>query len=523
MSPSEQITATESGDPAPLYFDCYAVVGPRGKKDPRERWRTEELLAEMTHCGIHGALISHGLARHYDPAYGNRLLLAELARSDRLFGYWALLPDHVGEMPAPPELVREMRIHHIVAGKLYPKTHRFALDDRTCGRLLQALEAEQIPLLLEIAETDFTTVAALCERHPRLAVLLQGCWWDNERLLLPLLDSFENLYVEFSSLQANFVLERLAARLGPERLLLGTEAPIKSPGAAKALIDYADLDEHARVLIAGGNLARLLGTRPPRVHCSIPAGDRVLLAARAGRPVADLIPDADVIDAHAHPVHEGGAEVGVYSMPRGDIGSMFELYDRLEIRTTCISSWLGITADSHGGSTVTATAVRRNPHRTIGCATIDPNYVEDVAAEVDWVAAQPGLRGVKPYFPRNGIPYDDPSYRPWWEYANAHRRFALMHTSGPNFGRQIRSLAQTYPNVSFLLAHTCGSFATVREYAGFARDLPNVFFEITLTPVPPGGHRAPGGAGGRGAGPSSGRIARCATHGRSSVGWPTRT
>jgi len=36
----------------------------------------------MEHCGIHGTLISHRLAREYDPVYANRLPLDELKKSD---------------------------------------------------------------------------------------------------------------------------------------------------------------------------------------------------------------------------------------------------------------------------------------------------------------------------------------------------------------------------------------------------------------------------------------------------------
>jgi hypothetical protein len=250
-------------DPAPLYFDSFAIVGPRGRKDPRELWRTEELVAEMEHCGVHGALVTHGLAREYDPSYGNSLLMEELEKSERLFGCWVLLPDHLGEMPEPAELVREMRRNGIVAGKIHPNTHRFALDERTCGPLLKALEAKRIPLLIDDSETDHGTISRLCEGHPGLPVLLQGYRHGNERMLYPLLDSFKNLYVEFSSLQANFAIELLVDRYGPERLLLGTEGPVKSLGAAKAFIDYADIGDEDRALIAGGNLARLLGVRPP--------------------------------------------------------------------------------------------------------------------------------------------------------------------------------------------------------------------------------------------------------------------
>jgi predicted TIM-barrel fold metal-dependent hydrolase len=496
MSLAESDSSPVYEDPAPLYFDSYAIVGPHGKKDARELWRTEDVLSEMEHCGIHGALVTHGLAREYDPAYGNRLLMEELKKSERLFGCWVLLPDHLGEMAAPAELVREMRTEGIVAGKLHPNTHRFALDERTCGKLLDTLEGEGLPLLLDSDEVGLSTIAEICERHPRLAVLLQRFRHGQERLLYPLLDACENLYVEFSTFQSNNVIEMLVARYGPERLLFGTESPIKSPGAAKAMIDYASIGDDARRQIAGGNLARLLGVAPSRDRISLDSGDRVLAAVRSGRPVTELIPEADIIDAHAHPVHDGGKGVGYRPQPGGDIEGMLKIYDGMGVGTTCVASWLGIFGDSERGSDVTAAAIQSHPDRVIGYATVDPSYVEDVAAEVERVYRPPGMLGVKPYFPRNGVSYADPRYRPWWEYANAHHGFALVHPPqllqgnprgrpGPDFHPQLRNLSRDYPEVSFILAHTASSFETIRDFAAFT-DLPNVFFEITLTSVPLG-------------------------------------
>ena len=62
---------------------------------------------------------------------------------------------------------------------------------------------------------------------------------------------------------------------GFERLLLGTQAQVMSPGAAKSFVDYAELTDEQRRLVAGGNLARLLkplGVRVTRIAMGIPVG-----------------------------------------------------------------------------------------------------------------------------------------------------------------------------------------------------------------------------------------------------------
>lgn len=440
----------------------------------------EEVVDELEHCGIAGALVCHGLAREYDCAYGNRLLLTEITRQPRLLGCAVLLPPHAAEMPEPARLVPSLWADGFVAAKVFPALHRFALDERTCGSLLRALEGERMPLLVQIDQTSWADLGRLCEAYPRLPLLLQKVVWDQERQLLPLMEAFDNLYIEFSSLQSNDVLERMTGRFGPERLLFGTEVPTKSPGAARALVDYARIGEEDRGLIAGGNLSRLLGVVPPPLP--LREDDPILARVKQGLPLTDVL----VIDSHAHVVHDGGEGVGTMSMPHGDARRMLEIYDTFGCARTCLISWLQIIADAERGNAITARAVERWPDRVVGYVSIDPAYTPDVRAAAERWHGLPGMWGVKPYYPRMRVPYDDQRYRPWWELAQARRLFALLHPSGADFARQVGALAAAHPDVSFLLAHSAGTWQFAREHAAIARGRPNVYLEITLTPVPLG-------------------------------------
>ncbi|HOM57620.1 MAG TPA: hypothetical protein PLG27_07725 [Candidatus Latescibacteria bacterium] len=58
-----------------MYLDALASFGKMGPKDEEVSWKLETLLDEMAWCGIHGALVYHNVAREYDPAYGNRMLM----------------------------------------------------------------------------------------------------------------------------------------------------------------------------------------------------------------------------------------------------------------------------------------------------------------------------------------------------------------------------------------------------------------------------------------------------------------
>ncbi len=464
-----------------IYLDCYAAVGKQGPKDELVPWKTETLLAEMEHCGIHGALVYHNVAAGYDPSYGNNMLAAETAKSPRLFPMWVVMPHHCEEMPPGRRLVDKMLESGVRAVRLRPKYQSWSMDPNTTKQLFDALESEQILTSIDISQTDYETVAEVASRHPRLPILLTGTVWSQPRTLIPTMDRCENIQIEFSSQQANYALERFAARYGAERLLFGTQAMVKSPGAAKAFVDYADLTDADRKAIAGGNLARLLHLEELPQHYEDRPEGRILSRVKHGEPLEHIT----VIDSHAHMGHEGAMGVGLMPMPQSDIDNMISRNRRLGIDRIAISSWLGIWADCEEGNHVLRRAADRYPKDVIGYATLDPNYLDEEEfdrwmrlAHLEWK-----FPGMKPYFPRVRIPYDSPRYHQWYRFGNEHKLFCLLHSSGGGFVSQVASISKLFPDISFLLAHSGTDFPTARERLPLVNERDNVYLEITLTAV----------------------------------------
>jgi len=460
------------------YFDCFAMVGRRQPHDEFEVWGVDDLLDEMAHCGIHAALVTHEIARRYDPAFGNAELMEAIAGRDRLYPCWVLIPHESGEMDDPGTTVKEMQEANVRAAKFCPGHHKFHLA-RDGGRMAGALADAGIPLFVDgvgVIESILPEIEELCARFSNLPVVLLGASWDQQRKVLGVMRRCPNLHIEFSSFQASYALETLAAEFGPERLLFGTEALAKSPGAAKAFIDYSELSDEHRKMIAGGNLARLLKVENLPPDYSPREEDSILTCVKEGRPLDDVL----VIDSHAHWLHDEAQGAGTIVMRHGNPEGCKRRYDRMGIDAVCTSAWLAIWADWQRGNESTASMMRRYPHYVIGYAVLDPKEHGFEQAITYWHGVA-GMKGLKPYKPKYGIAYDSPLYAPWFEYANEHRLFALLH--GATLA-EVKVVAARYPEVSFLLAHSAGSYAVARERVALAREFPNVYLEITLTPVP---------------------------------------
>ena len=472
-----------------LLFDCHCRVGPRPDKHRRTRWSTAHLLEDMDLAEVAGSLVSHAVAHSYDPLYGNARLDEVLAAAPgRLFGVWCLVP--VGSpdfYPHGTALLQAMERADIRAVRLVPGG--FSLRPEVIGETLAALEHAGVLTLMEAgwaAATGgdlFACFHDLLSQHPQLPVLLTDASWAQQRHVRRLMELHRNLHLEFSSYQANRVVEDYVSAFGDERLLFGTGGTEKSPGAARALIDYAQLPPVSRQRLAGGNLVRLLGGQGPTQ--AAPArrpADRCVADARTGRPQSGL-----VIDAHAHVLHEGGQGAGVtYLMSRGDAAGMLEVCDWCGIDRIAMMSWVGpVCSDAIAGNEVVQLARQRFGDRVIGVAVIDPSHLTpaEMAAEIQRRYVEQGFVGLKPY-PRMALSYEDDAFAPWWAFGNEHRLYGLMHVEGRTGGvAAIGRLAERYPEMSWIIAHSGGSYAFAEEVAACVVGHPNVYAELTLTPV----------------------------------------
>jgi len=469
------------------YLDCHASFGMHGPTDARIPWKRASLLADMQHTGIHGSLVYHWLAREYEPAYGNRVLLEEVAGQARLLPSWVLLPHHCGEMPPGPEVVAQMQDYGVRAARMFPRRHHYRFDEAVCGGLFAALEAAEIPLLVEVGlygedqQVTYEEVDRLCARRPGLPVVLLKARWESTRDVVALMQRHTNTYIEFSSFQIHYGMEFMGDKVGIDRLLLGTEWPFKSPGAARSFIDYCELGPDDRAKIAAGNLARLL--KLDALPDAYPDEDQgtILNTATRGLPV-DHIP---VIDPHTHVLHDGGMGGAYIAMPHGDADHMIRRNRRLGIDRFCCSSWIGIWIDYRRGNELIHDLTQRYPDDIIGYATIDPKKSDDVAADVHRCHDVYGFPGLKPYNPRVGLPYNSPLYDLWYTKGNAIGGFVKLHQTaiGDAYLQEVADLAERYPNMNYLLAHSAWTWEVARERADFVRNRPNVYLDLTFTSV----------------------------------------
>ena len=240
-----------------LVFDVNCAVGPW----PTDRPRYETvggLLAEMERLGIERALVSHTLARTYDPVYGNRLLMEQIAGQEALLPCWTLLPPACGEMGSVDELLTQMSRAGVRAVRLYPAEHTYSLAEWQCGELFEALSERCYVVLLDLAQSNWGEIERVCRTYPRLALVVTWVGYRQLRPLFALLGRYSNLYCDLSNLSTYLGIEEILDRFGSEQLVFGTGLPIADPGGPIARLFYTDAPPATLAEIAHGNIERLL-------------------------------------------------------------------------------------------------------------------------------------------------------------------------------------------------------------------------------------------------------------------------
>ncbi|MER7332783.1 MULTISPECIES: hypothetical protein [unclassified Micromonospora] len=239
-------------------IDCNAMLGRLPTANAGEG-SAAALVKLMDRFGIDGAVVAHTAAWRHDPASGNALLLAELAGEPRLRPAWVGLPDSCGEVAPPTQFVVAARRQGVVAVRLYPADHGYALGGPDCAPLLDALAAARLPLLIDAAQAPMAEIEAVAAARPALPVVVCQLGYRALRQLAGVLARTGNVHLDLSYLGSHLGLEWLVERFGCGRLLFGTGLPLRDPADAVTRLLWSELDGGAVGAIGGGNLRRLIG------------------------------------------------------------------------------------------------------------------------------------------------------------------------------------------------------------------------------------------------------------------------
>ncbi len=182
-----------------------------------------------------------------------------------------------------------------------------------------------------------------------------------------------------------------------------------------------------------------------------------------------------IYDMHGHM----GTWGAIY-FPRGEVEQMIGTMDECGVKMLTFSHHHALMSPDMGNRP-SIEAARRFPDRLRAYCVINPNYPEMAAADLaSFEQYRDVFVGFKFLSDYHRVPITDAGYRPALEYADQHKLLTLMHTWGgsPYDGAAaVRTLAERYHHVRFLLGHSCHDDWDAA--VALARDFPNIYLELT--------------------------------------------
>lgn len=195
--------------------------------------------------------------------------------------------------------------------------------------------------------------------------------------------------------------------------------------------------------------------------------------AVTGTPVED----AFICDAHCHmgpyfnfPVHEDGS-------PAAMVRSM----DRLGIDVSIVSPHIALTCDYREGNRQAYEAAEQFPGRILPFVVINPHYpTAEIEAEIErW--DEKGIVAFKFHAALQGTDTMHEGYTPAYEYADEHSLPILSHSWTGEGGRVkvIETLAERYPNIQFVNAHSSSGWECIDLACDLAEQFDRIWLDLT--------------------------------------------
>ncbi len=183
-----------------------------------------------------------------------------------------------------------------------------------------------------------------------------------------------------------------------------------------------------------------------------------------------------IIDLHGHI----GCFHGAYLPAALSVDRMLQSMDRAGVRLLVCSHHTALAYDVERGNGLMQDVLREHPTRFLGYWVINPNHPGIIRRDLENYDSLQGFVGLKFWADYHLIPITSDKYAAALEFANERELLMKVHTFGGspfNAPEMLGEIAAKYPQANYLMAH-CG-YGDWETSVAVARDLPNVYLDLT--------------------------------------------
>jgi predicted TIM-barrel fold metal-dependent hydrolase len=219
---------------------------------------------------ITNAIITSKLALNYDWNIGNnKLLESNLSQNtDNLYYSYILNPDVYFTYDFE-EYLKKAYENRVRLFRPFPKRQLFYLNDSYMKEIYKILSKRKFPIMFDLKQLDITgakyfdidVLEHVLDENENMPVILEAslkqCMFS--RYFFPLLERFENLYMEVSGMILYDQIEHYVEKFGSRRLIFGTNYPNLPIEINTNRIMLANISQVDKENIAFNNLNNIIG------------------------------------------------------------------------------------------------------------------------------------------------------------------------------------------------------------------------------------------------------------------------
>lgn len=457
----------------PVLFDINGVFGREaaGKNDCPTMG---ERLAHMDRLGISRSLVWNVETTQNHTLSANEHTLDAIAGTrgakGRIYPALNISGLIVYERDGVQKLKRQMIAGETRALKFYNTWGRLSLNQLV--PIIPSIRAQKPFIVMTHSASTQQDILDFTARFPDVQIIITDVMWPLCIIVFDLMRQRKNIMLDISWLHTWEGIELAVKNFGARRVLFGTGYRAHN-GAAIATLARANISESDRQLIAHGNLDRLMGLKTKAL---VKADDQKHLfwqKCLAGEKLG-----AEIIDAHAH-LGPSAGYVLEYQDEDDQIRVGKKTMESLGMNLMVISGLHALLGDPVFGNDFLAKKLKGHSSHFAAYVTFNPLYADELSGKLDSYFKNPLFVGFKTLCSYWKVPITDSRFEPMWRYANRHHLPMLMHSWAANLDSPIMidKLAKRYPNVSFLIGHSGGTYEGREEAEKMAIKHPNVYME----------------------------------------------
>jgi len=251
-------------------IDAHSHVGHDGMPgiagNPLHRQDAAAMVDSMDSAGIDVTMTSSWIGIHGDGPAGNELVAKTIKRyPDRFIGYATINPNYPETIDA--ELKRCFQKNRFMGIKPYPPRQQYPLDGPNNRKILEFANEHHLPILYHHAANWKTRrgaadmIANLSEQYLNAKFMFahSGASWQACKDYVGVAKRRPNVFMEITYTAVTFgSIEYMAKEAGADKVIFGTDFPMRDPHPQLAWVAYAKLSVEDKHKILCGNFERIL-------------------------------------------------------------------------------------------------------------------------------------------------------------------------------------------------------------------------------------------------------------------------